>query len=196
MNTSFKHYVFGLTLLCSLPLYADPIALEHRRTTENVLEEQAYNGLAFNSQQQAVNTTAHFTPRIMKNDVALNNGSSISLLDTVSLSMNIAVDSQHVGLPAILMIMALYTDAQQNTQVLIRQRQNWVLWDGSIEHVLNSAAELRIALAAQEHINIVENIVFNMTGQLQVLVAYAIQTADSSLIVFNGKQPLMLHLTE
>ena len=161
---------------------------------KKLTDTKIYNSVAYNARQQLIETTAHFSSHIMQNGTELANGSDIG--DAVSLSMDIEVDTQHMGFPAALIIMAQYTDAQQNTRVFVRQGQNWQLWDGKIESLFNAVAELRIALAAQEHIDIIDNVAFDVVGRLQIFVAYAVQTADSSLIVFNGKQPLVVNLTK
>jgi len=59
----------------------------------------------------------------------------------------------------------------------------------------NAVADLRLALGATDQVSIIENMVLELSGQLQVLVGYAVQTEQENLIVFNGQMPLVLYLT-
>ncbi|OUD14084.1 hypothetical protein [Thioflexithrix psekupsensis] len=150
------------------------------------------SGVAYNLQNQLIETNAYFSPRIIKEGVELPHSNRIH--GAVSLRMSIKVDSQHVGRPAAMMVVAIYTDAQQNTQQFMRQGQAWHVWDGTVASLLATPAELRETLAPQEHISIVEDVAFDVAGQLQVFVAYAVQIGDEVHLVFNGHRPLVANL--
>jgi hypothetical protein len=154
---------------------------------EWTMEITANNGMAYNSQQEVVMSTANFTPHIVTAAGELANASTIASSETVSLSITIEPDAQHVNLSAALLILAHYIDPQQQSHWFMRQGQQWIAWDGSPETLMNAVADLRLALSATEQVNIIENIAFQFAGQLQVLVGYAVQTEQENLIVFNGK---------
>jgi hypothetical protein len=117
------------------------------------------------------------------------NNLSVGAKDTLTLTIKMKIDNQHVGKQADLVIVAAYIPAGISTPLwFIRNAQgNWLPWDFNFAHL--TAAENRSSLTQDETLPIFQGVLGQFFGTYLVYGGYRL---PEGIIIYNGSEPLQV----
>jgi hypothetical protein len=150
---------------------------------------RSFNSGAFDLSAQTPisrGSTASFTP-LVSSGTQQGNNLVIKRNQSINVSTNVSSDAADVGRTVYVVIVANYAG-----QWFVRNNQTWTAWDGQLANL--KAAEVRMALNAEEKIAVFDGNVQGFTGNYTVYVGYLIP--QTLKLVFNQNEPLRFTVAE